>query len=62
VQSHPRSLGRRQGIKKRIGRGGRADGHERQVRIGGQGLQSAVNHDGGGVIPAEEVNGDPRGD
>ncbi|WP_446220874.1 hypothetical protein [Micromonospora sp. IBHARD004] len=32
-----------------------------QVRIGAHGPQSAVNHDGGGVVPAEEVNGDPRG-
>jgi hypothetical protein len=24
-------------------------------------VQSAVNHDGGSVIPAEEVDGDPRG-
>jgi hypothetical protein len=26
-----------------------------------EGAQSAVNHDGGSVVPAEEVDGDPRG-
>jgi hypothetical protein len=53
---------RRQGVNQHIGHRRRADGHEAEVRIGCQGLQSAVNHDGGGVIPAEEVDGDPRGD
>jgi len=32
-----------------------------KVRISAAGPQSAVNHDGGSIIPAEEVNGDPRG-
>lgn len=35
---------------------------EQQVKIGisAAGAQSAVNHDGGCPVPAEEVNGDPR--
>ena len=37
-----------------------ADEEEREVRIRLQSQQSAVYHDGGGAIPAEEVNGDPR--
>jgi hypothetical protein len=37
-----------------------ADEHQVEVRIGATGPQSAVNHDGGSIIPAEEVNGDPR--
>jgi hypothetical protein len=32
-----------------------------QIWIGGAGAQSAVNHDGGSPVPAEEVDGDPRG-
>jgi hypothetical protein len=43
------------------GAGGGAPPPQLEVRIGTAGLQSAVNHDGGGVVPAEEVNGDPRG-
>jgi hypothetical protein len=30
-------------------------------RIGLAGTRSAVNHDGGMFVPAEEVDGDPRG-
>jgi hypothetical protein len=37
-----------------------ADEKQLKVRIGAAGLQSAVNHDGGGIVPAEEVDGDPR--
>jgi hypothetical protein len=32
-----------------------------QVWIGAARAQSAVNHDGGSTVPAEEVDGDPRG-
>jgi hypothetical protein len=32
-----------------------------KVGVGATGLQSAVNHDGGCIVPAEEVDGDPRG-
>jgi len=36
-----------------------ADEQQIQIGIGAARSQSAVNHDGGGVIPAEEVDGDP---
>ena len=39
----------------------RADEQELKGRIGLAGAQSAVNHDGGSMVPAEEVDGDPRG-
>ena len=39
----------------------RADEKEVEGRIVLEGAQSAVNHDGGSVVPAEEVDGDPRG-
>jgi len=52
---------------RRVKRGGhlvggrtRADEQEVEVGISAAGLQSAVSHDGGGIVPAEEVNGDPR--
>jgi hypothetical protein len=32
-----------------------------EVLVGAARLQSAVNHDGGSPVPAEEVDGDPRG-
>jgi len=38
----------------------RADEQDRDIRIGADRLRSAVYHDGGSIIPAEEVNGDPR--
>lgn len=31
-----------------------------ELRVGTAGAQSAVNHDGGSMVPAEEVDGDPR--
>jgi hypothetical protein len=37
-----------------------ADEQEVEVGIGVACPQSAVNHDGGCPVPAEEVNGDPR--
>ena len=40
---------------------GRADEQQLKVGIGAAGPQSAVNHDGGSIVPAEEVDGDPRG-
>ena len=39
----------------------RADEEQVKVGIGAAGAQSAVNHDGGSIVPAEEVDGDPRG-
>ena len=36
-----------------------ADEKEMDVGIGATGPLSAVNHDGGSIIPAEEVDGDP---
>ena len=44
-----------------VGHLARADEQQVKVGIGAAGVQSAVNHDGGGVVPAEEVDGDPRG-
>ncbi|GAA2604015.1 hypothetical protein GCM10010399_38720 [Dactylosporangium fulvum] len=38
----------------------RPDEDEVEVWIGAACTQSAVNHDGGSPIPAEEVDGDPR--
>ncbi|GGM20084.1 hypothetical protein GCM10007977_021680 [Dactylosporangium sucinum] len=43
-----------------VGRGLRPDEDEVEVWIGAACAQSAVNHDGGSPIPAEEVDGDPR--
>ena len=39
----------------------RADKQQLESGIGLSGAQSAVNHDGGSLVPAEEVDGDPRG-
>ena len=38
-----------------------ADEQQLEIGFGSTRLQSAVNHDGGGVVPAEEVDGDPQG-
>ena len=38
-----------------------ADKQQLEIGFGSTRLQSAVNHDGGGVVPAEEVDGDPLG-
>lgn len=57
----PGPVHRFQGGDQRVGDLGRSDEQQVQVRIGADGPQSAVNHDGGSVVPAEEVNGDPRG-
>ena len=35
-----------------------ADQNQVQTRIDGQGAKSAIHHDGGSIVPAEEVNGD----
>jgi hypothetical protein len=45
-----------------VGRSTRPYEEKVQVWVGGTGAQSAVNHDGGSSVPAEEVDGDPRGD
>ncbi|GAA2334293.1 hypothetical protein GCM10010170_013780 [Dactylosporangium salmoneum] len=42
------------------GRFSRPDEDEVEVWIGAACAQSAVNHDGGSPVPAEEVDGDPR--
>ncbi|GAA0458454.1 hypothetical protein Ade02nite_07800 [Paractinoplanes deccanensis] len=54
-------LGRIEGIDDLVGGFGRADEQQVKGRVGLAGAQSAVNHDGGSVVPAEEVDGDPRG-
>ncbi|GAB2624877.1 hypothetical protein Aab01nite_18780 [Paractinoplanes abujensis] len=52
---------RRQGSENLAGRLERADEQQVKGRVGLAGTQSAVNHDGGSLVPAEEVDGDPRG-
>jgi hypothetical protein len=52
---------RTQGVEDRAGCLDRADKEKLQGRIGLAGAQSAVNHDVGGMVPAEEVDGDPCG-
>ncbi|GAB3801227.1 hypothetical protein GCM10027605_18250 [Micromonospora zhanjiangensis] len=47
--------------KQPVGHLGRADEQQVKVRVGAQRPQSAVNHDGGSIVPAEEVDGDPHG-
>ncbi|GIF18611.1 hypothetical protein Ate02nite_13410 [Paractinoplanes tereljensis] len=54
-------LGRIDGSKNRVGCLRRADEQQVKGRIVLEGAQSAVNHDGGSMVPAEEVDGDPRG-
>ncbi|SNY13994.1 hypothetical protein SAMN05421748_1011108 [Paractinoplanes atraurantiacus] len=54
-------LGRVEGIKKLVGGLGRSDEQQVKGGVGLAGTQSAVNHDGGSTVPAEEVDGDPRG-
>ncbi|GID25725.1 hypothetical protein Abr02nite_07080 [Paractinoplanes brasiliensis] len=54
-------LARGQGTKNLAGRLLRADEQQVKGRVGLAGAQSAVNHDGGSMVPAEEVDGDPRG-
>ncbi|BCY14554.1 hypothetical protein L3i22_096420 [Actinoplanes sp. L3-i22] len=55
------ALRRMKGAKHRVGGFSRADESQVQGRIVLEGTQSAVNHDGGSLVPAEEVDGDPRG-
>jgi hypothetical protein len=50
-----------QGMENRVGDIKRADEQQVKGGIGLTGAQSAVNHDGGSLVPAEEVDGDPRG-
>jgi hypothetical protein len=50
-----------EGAEHRPGSLDRADEEKLEGRIGLAGTQSAVNHDVGGMVPAEEVDGDPRG-
>ena len=52
---------RRQAGKNLAGGFDSADNSELKGRIGLASAQSAVNHDGGSMVPAEEVDGDPRG-
>ncbi|NMO52594.1 hypothetical protein HH310_15500 [Actinoplanes sp. TBRC 11911] len=56
----PAGIGRVEGVKYRVGCVARAD-RLAEGRIGLTGARSAVNHDGGRFVPAEEVDGDPRG-
>ena len=53
-------IGRVEGGENRAGGFYRADEEKLEGRIGLAGAQSAVNHDGGSMVPAEEVDGDPR--
>nr|BFE68437.1 hypothetical protein GCM10020092_017380 [Actinoplanes digitatis] len=59
--THPGPVGRVEGVENRVGSLDRADEKQLKGRIGLAGTQSAVNHDGGSLVPAEEVDGDPRG-
>ena len=60
VRDHPVTDVGRQGSVELAGDRVGADEQETEVGVGAQGPQSAVNHDGGGIVPAEEVDGDPR--
>jgi hypothetical protein len=62
MHGEPAVPGRRQGSQQLAGDRWGADSDEAEVGIGIERSQSAVYHDGGGIIPAEEVDGDPRGD
>ncbi|GAA1758048.1 hypothetical protein GCM10009681_31610 [Luedemannella helvata] len=57
---HPLAGGGVEGSRHLVGHPAGADEKELKFRIGLAGSQSAVNHDGGGIVPAEEVDGDPR--
>jgi hypothetical protein len=58
---YPGTVGRIERGEKPAGGFDRADEKQLKGRIGLAGAQSAVNHDGGSMVPAEEVDGDPRG-
>ena len=60
-RAQPGALRRIDGSNHRVGDIVRADKQQVKGRIGLEGTQSAVNHDGGSLVPAEEVDGDPRG-
>jgi hypothetical protein len=51
----------RERAKDLVGRLTRPYEEKMQVWVGAARAQSAVNHDGGSTVPAEEVDGDPRG-
>jgi hypothetical protein len=53
----PLGLGER--VNDLVGRVLRPDEEEVEVWIGAASAQSAVNHDVGSPVPAEEVDGDP---
>jgi hypothetical protein len=61
AQAHPVLVRRVEGAKEPAGHLTGADEQQMQGRVGLACPQSAVNHDGGCVVPAEEVDGDPRG-
>jgi len=56
---NPDAVPFRERAKNLVGGRAGADEEKLEIGIGAAGLQSAVNHDGGGVVPAEEVDGDP---
>jgi hypothetical protein len=61
VDAHPLPVAGRERVDDLVGDRGGSDEVEVEVRVSAASAQSAVNHDGGSVIPAEEVDGDPRG-
>ena len=56
------ALGGREGSDQLVGHFTRANEQKAHVGVSLERSQSAVNHDGGSSVPAEEVNGDPHGD
>ena len=58
---HPGAVRRVEGSKDLAGHFEGADEQQMQGRVRLACPQSAVNHDGGSMVPAEEVDGDPRG-
>jgi hypothetical protein len=56
------AVGCREGVDDLVGHLAGADEQEAQIGISCERPQSAVNHDGGSSVPAEEVDGDPHGD
>ncbi|GAA0538824.1 hypothetical protein GCM10010172_20020 [Paractinoplanes ferrugineus] len=60
-RAQPVTLSRIDGSDHRVGDIDRADEQQVKGRVGLEGTKSAVNHDGGSLVPAEEVDGDPRG-
>jgi hypothetical protein len=61
VHSGPVPIGGRERADDLVGHALWPDEEEVEVLVGAARLQSAVNHDGGSPVPAEEVDGDPRG-